>query len=888
MSEFLRSTAFSPMRLGISVINRRDIEIAPTYPELKNLLQKRSEKLAFVCFRATVPYLYSILVSPKYVRRDPSPAGGRDGGVTTINNVSNESLENIMAFLGQRELTNASEASVRFRNAVGSPGMVGALFGDDQISSVLKIADEKECDEVDVSALAVALESVRAAVEPVLTSSTVASRVASFQGDPSTLRDADELVYFLHTQAPDAHVYLRRIVLLLRARDDLSVHSSSKEKNLKAIRQASATVVKESKALHRLLTHVVAFDKAIGGKNFKMRPAPDGGGLPVNVGLSYGGLATLATLKSRFEAQFTGLECIVANAMVSGDFDAPALHELSTAMHVLCGDAIDKTPVHRFLSETQSSLRRYETSDTIVDHDYPKAFSNALLGCVREEMSLVGDSLKRSQDAFNDALTVLFRENHDTVHSNKTIELSQLDVFLKTVVASARSRDFHPILIRDAAILNFALEPRAVSANAANKAGVKRMAPAPGSKIAAMREQLKAQVKPSREVKSAAQKRAEADAGDLSDAERVRHKLNATKLDGFFSSRRPREAPTTTDAGANADPPEPKEAIIGPAEKTKTDESDEELSSSKSKLAALVQKKRASLALLTTKKRTVLEVVHDFQATDDAHLSVTKGETLKLLKKFGDGWIRARSKETGNEGFVPFSYVKEIDVAEETNNGGGGGSVDEAAAGGQVVKCKNWRIPEDCVMTLPRKAGESRPAFVWDNVDFRYALPKESRVTIRRLFSRGAKVESMSVHDRLGAGARKVFSTNDFLGVAPIGRGTTTRTFQPVSRRPDGTVSGESLSSKVTNPEFEKHLYVPEANPQADQVDSARPPAATLSYTSLLELKRSSKLGKLRRDALETYLSEEEFKSVFRVDKKAFEALPKWKRDKSKRDAGLY
>lgn len=39
---------------------------------------------------------------------------------------------------------------------------------------------------------------------------------------------------------------------------------------------------------------------------------------------------------------------------------------------------------------------------------------------------------------------------------------------------------------------------------------------------------------------------------------------------------------------------------------------------------------------------------------------------------------------------------------------------------------------------------------------------------------------------------------------------------------------------------------------------------------------------------LETYLSDEEFKNVFKMDKEQFAKLPGWKQTKSKKEVGLF
>ena len=39
---------------------------------------------------------------------------------------------------------------------------------------------------------------------------------------------------------------------------------------------------------------------------------------------------------------------------------------------------------------------------------------------------------------------------------------------------------------------------------------------------------------------------------------------------------------------------------------------------------------------------------------------------------------------------------------------------------------------------------------------------------------------------------------------------------------------------------------------------------------------------------LETYLSDEEFKKIFKTDKEQFSKMPLWKQTKAKKDAGLF
>lgn len=70
------------------------------------------------------------------------------------------------------------------------------------------------------------------------------------------------------------------------------------------------------------------------------------------------------------------------------------------------------------------------------------------------------------------------------------------------------------------------------------------------------------------------------------------------------------------------------------------------------------------------------------------------------------------------------------------------------------------------------------------------------------------------------------------------------------------------------------------------------PPPLVLSLSRLLELKRSGKLatvGIRELDKLERHLSDGEFTENFGgLDREGFYALPRWKRDKLKKDVGLF
>ncbi|XP_071757626.1 tyrosine-protein kinase Blk [Centroberyx gerrardi] len=59
----------------------------------------------------------------------------------------------------------------------------------------------------------------------------------------------------------------------------------------------------------------------------------------------------------------------------------------------------------------------------------------------------------------------------------------------------------------------------------------------------------------------------------------------------------------------------------------------------------------------------VVVAQHDFKPTNDSDLPFKKGERLKVLQENGDWWL-ARSLVTGDEGFIPCTYVARADTLE--------------------------------------------------------------------------------------------------------------------------------------------------------------------------------------------------------------------------------
>ena len=53
---------------------------------------------------------------------------------------------------------------------------------------------------------------------------------------------------------------------------------------------------------------------------------------------------------------------------------------------------------------------------------------------------------------------------------------------------------------------------------------------------------------------------------------------------------------------------------------------------------------------------------YDFISEDDKYLSYKKGDLMYMLNMVEGDWWFARSKQTGQEGYVPYNYVAEFNT----------------------------------------------------------------------------------------------------------------------------------------------------------------------------------------------------------------------------------
>ena len=53
---------------------------------------------------------------------------------------------------------------------------------------------------------------------------------------------------------------------------------------------------------------------------------------------------------------------------------------------------------------------------------------------------------------------------------------------------------------------------------------------------------------------------------------------------------------------------------------------------------------------------------YDFYSKNDQYLSFKKGDLMYMLNMVKEDWWFARSKQTGQEGYVPYNYVAEFNA----------------------------------------------------------------------------------------------------------------------------------------------------------------------------------------------------------------------------------
>lgn len=62
---------------------------------------------------------------------------------------------------------------------------------------------------------------------------------------------------------------------------------------------------------------------------------------------------------------------------------------------------------------------------------------------------------------------------------------------------------------------------------------------------------------------------------------------------------------------------------------------------------------------------TSYQVIFDFQGSDSEELSVIVGEILESHEEPSGGWIRVKRVSDGQEGFVPESYLQQVETSEQ-------------------------------------------------------------------------------------------------------------------------------------------------------------------------------------------------------------------------------
>jgi hypothetical protein len=161
------------------------------------------------------------------------------------------------------------------------------------------------------------------------------------------------------------------------------------------------------------------------------------------------------------------------------------------------------------------------------------------------------------------------------------------------------------------------------------------------------------------------------------------------------------------------------------------------------------------------------------------------------------------------------------------------------------------------------------PRCVWTSVDFEYVYAEDVCERNARLFSRGHKIDGSA---RSAAGKQKTFPTGAFYGTA---------------HKHDRTAGKDFGYVPVEKRRYLRFVIGAEeaAPPKKEEVRSE---TELMTYEALLDLKDRAVLGSMKRDALETYLVDEDFAKTFGCDKEAFKKLPKWKRDDAKKKAKLY
>jgi len=861
------------MRLEIQLVNSNtwlvygDDTNSKPVDAFIHMVSEGSKELDALLLRSTCPYLFNIWSQPLF-RSSGNASSYEDDqkGSLLLTKLDDMVLGLVLTYLSEEDLAvSVSPVCVRFRTCIVSRNHVDALLGKalaTEMSSLFASAQRRSKD----SALALADRlgemsvSMKDAHEAFEQSS---HEVLTVPEDQLSKLDRALLKTFL--AVPDCSRRLHQLSIGLTAKNALQKAIRTVEKIRCAVRAVSSPDSPAQRCLLHLLGSALAYGNCFGQKQdaivFQTADemiSTDGDRDRIVDGFTFASLKELAEIKSRFHRSFTAQTAVLLHGQdthpeLSNLIAKGALNELADALFVLCGET---TPsVFQLLDGVRSSLnkiKKVSIETTAIAESSPESFHFRLAHLFRLLESQCLDIDKRvalasSEIASLSAWLVPRPHYHRSyeVHGGGG-ELTSLRDFVmqcRDLLATVSPAD-----LRDLAMTATALEASAIARNASQRA-LFRQNSAPqrvlsqdfvnATRLISRALDAEEVVRQERE-----ERMTEVMQGVLNEEEQARRK---TRLEGILQLRLPtmpsevEDVTTSTheeeDDAAEEHPPEVKtlpgtladqiKAARGAASEEEEEASEQVVAGEDSKEEEEKQPDTVLSAPSPSKREPPPPSVQPGDVNDDfKSLKLWKWTRFKISITNGGIWAEiTRSKDV---------YLRPIDGEEEKN--------------------------------------------------------------LRKLFSRGLEVAFTvgAKHQKL-----KHFTSEDFSGLGSKRATMDSSWIVDIARTKMAVQALPQVRAAAARS--------PTIRSSADQGPSSPPKVASTSVSSpkedisdapqlilplqrILDLKRDGQLSSvnLQPNRLETYLSDEDFIAAFKMSRNDFSKLPGWKRDKLKKDVGVF